>query len=277
MFEKRTIGIVTKHEKELVIGPLLKLELGCRVQLIHDIDTDTLGTFSGEIERKLSPIETIQKKCSLGHEKGFDLVLASEGSFGFHPSFPFSTANEELILLSDETTKTQFIDHHISSETNSFQEKVTSQKELEIVMEKIGFPSHGIILELKKQDSTKFIKDLATSDQLISKVNSSLESGLECIVHSDMRAHKNPTRRKAIQRATQNLIQQLKAKCPSCEFPGFIINEHEFGLPCSACLNPTKSIRKSFKKCRKCTYSETLDYPQNKFFEDPQFCDYCNP
>ena len=102
MFQNRTIGIVTKHEKELLISDLLEKELNCKVELIDGIDTDQLGTFSGEIERKELPFETIQKKCILGHKKGYDLVLASEGSFGSHPSIPFMIANEELILLSDK-------------------------------------------------------------------------------------------------------------------------------------------------------------------------------
>lgn len=277
MFEKRIVGIVTKHEKELLIGPILEHELGCSFELIKDIDTDKLGTFNGEIIRDLSPIETIQKKCSLGHEKGFDLVLASEGSFGFHPAFPFSTVNEELILLSDKTNEVQFIDRHITSETNSLQEKVTSQVDLENAVKKIGFPSHGIILELKKQNSSTFIKDINSKVQLEENVKTSLESGFECIVHSDMRAHKNPTRRNAIQKATLNLIHQLKSTCPNCNFPGFIKSDHEYGLPCANCLNPTKSIQKTYIKCKKCAYYETIDYPQNKYFEDPQFCDYCNP
>jgi hypothetical protein len=41
-----------------------------------------LGTFSGEIERELTPLETLQKKIRMGMEElGLPLGIASEGSF----------------------------------------------------------------------------------------------------------------------------------------------------------------------------------------------------
>lgn len=277
MFLNRTIGIVTKHGKELVISELLEKELNCKVELIKGIDTDQLGTFSGEIERKDLPFETIQKKCNIGHEKGFDLVLASEGSFGFHPSSPFSTVNEELILLSDLKNNVLFLDRSISSETNATYDKIDSLEALKISCQKIGFPSHGVILEFKKDEKKIFFKELKNFEEIIQVFETNTKDGFSCFIHSDMRAHRNPTRRKVILSATQNLIQQLKSLCPKCDFPGFIKNDHEYGLPCSNCLKPTKSIRKTFIQCKKCSYCETVDYPTNKFFEDPQFCDYCNP
>jgi hypothetical protein len=277
MFQNRTIGIVTKHEKELLISDLLVKELNCKVELIAGIDTDQLGTFTGEIERKELPLETIQKKCILGHQKGYDLVLASEGSFGVHPSIPFMIANEELILLSDKKHTAIFLGKSLSSETNYLYEKINSIEELKEKVLKIGFPSHGVILEFKTSEKSIFLKEITNIDDLIQGFKNEFKDDVSCFIHSDMRAHRNPTRRKTILSATNNLIEQLKSLCPNCNFPGFSTKTHEFGLPCSNCLKPTKSIRKTFTHCKKCTHFITEDYPKNKFFEDPQFCDYCNP
>ena len=125
--------------------------------------------------------------------------------------------------------------------------------------------------------SARLFKELKNFEEIIQVYETHTKDGFSCFIHSDMRAHRNPTRRKVIRSATQNLIQQLKSLCPKCAFPGFIKNDHEYGLPCSNCLKPTKSICKTFIQCKKCSYCETVDYPTNKFFEDPQFCDYCNP
>jgi hypothetical protein len=56
MFKGRSLVIATKKEK--VIAPLLEEALGIVCFVPEDFDTDTLGTFTGEIERKLDPIST---------------------------------------------------------------------------------------------------------------------------------------------------------------------------------------------------------------------------
>lgn len=104
-FEGRKILIVTKHQKEKVIAPLLEKELGLRCFISEKFDTDSLGTFSGEIPRKNDPLTTLKQKCELAMElEGFELAIATEGSFGNHPSIFFAVANDELILLYDKKT-----------------------------------------------------------------------------------------------------------------------------------------------------------------------------
>lgn len=46
-------------------------------------DTDMLGTFTGEVERKLDPLATVREKCLRAMKHNHcDLGVASEGSFG---------------------------------------------------------------------------------------------------------------------------------------------------------------------------------------------------
>ena len=44
MFQGRELLIVTKHEKEKVISPILERELGVKCVVTDNFDTDILGT-----------------------------------------------------------------------------------------------------------------------------------------------------------------------------------------------------------------------------------------
>lgn len=79
LFKNRKLIIATKHEKETVIAPLLEKELGVLCFIDENFDTDILGTFTGEVERKFDPITTARKKCLMAMEANdCDLGVASE-------------------------------------------------------------------------------------------------------------------------------------------------------------------------------------------------------
>ena len=103
MFSGRKLLIATKHQKEKAIAPFLEKELGVKCFVAENFDTDILGTFTGEVERKDDPITTARNKCLIAMELNhFDLAIASEGSFGSHPSIFFVHADEEIIFLINE-------------------------------------------------------------------------------------------------------------------------------------------------------------------------------
>jgi hypothetical protein len=82
MFENRTIVIATMHKKESVIAPLLEDNFNLKCIVPSEFNSDSLGTFSGEIERKEDPISTLRQKCLLALKtSNLDLAIASEGSF----------------------------------------------------------------------------------------------------------------------------------------------------------------------------------------------------
>jgi hypothetical protein len=82
MFRDRVLVIATKHSKEKIMTPILENQLGVKCIIPDEFDTDLLGTFSGEIERTLSPLHAARKKCEISMElTGSDLVVASDGSF----------------------------------------------------------------------------------------------------------------------------------------------------------------------------------------------------
>lgn len=56
-FAGRKLVIATMHGKEATIGPILTRELGVEIVVPEHFNTDTYGTFSGEIERIVDPVE----------------------------------------------------------------------------------------------------------------------------------------------------------------------------------------------------------------------------
>ena len=48
MFKGRLLLIATKHKKEEIISPIFEKELGVRCVVPEHLDTDLLGTFTGE-------------------------------------------------------------------------------------------------------------------------------------------------------------------------------------------------------------------------------------
>ena len=65
LFRGRRLVIATMHGKERVIAPILEEALGVEVVVpdISNFNTDMFGTFSGETERTLDPVETARQKC----------------------------------------------------------------------------------------------------------------------------------------------------------------------------------------------------------------------
>lgn len=166
-FQGRTVLFATKHGKELAVAPMLEKQLGVYVSPSQLFDTDELGTFSGEVERKFSPIETARLKCDATHRlTGADLVLSSEGSFGAHPVIGFVTANEEVLLLKDYRNNLEFKAKVISLQTNMAGQAVLNLEQLEDFCQRTGFPEHGLILRGAKDNYSVVHKGLRDWEKL---------------------------------------------------------------------------------------------------------------
>jgi hypothetical protein len=276
MFENRTLVIATKHHKEKVIAPLFETDLGVKCFAPDDFDTDALGTFTGEIERKDSSYETVKKKCLMAMEEtDCDLGIASEGSFGNHPVLFMASADEELLIFIDKKNDLEIVVRELSLETNFNTATINSTEELNDFAKHANFPSHGLILkDLNNQNLYKGIQswtELEEKANLLFKVNSSF------IVETDMRALYNPTRMKVIEKAAINLLSKVKSLCPECQTPGFGVVKAISGLPCEWCKSKTKSIYSHLYQCQKCKYELEKKFPNRKETENPMYCDFCNP
>lgn len=278
LFEGRNLVIATKHEKEKVIAPIFEKELGVKWFTVSNLDTDQLGTFTGEVERKDDPITTARKKCLLAMELAdCDMAVASEGSFGMHPSIFFATTNEEILLFIDKKNDLEVLVREISMETNFNASEIKTNEELQSFAKNANFPSHGLILRKSKDDYSEIVKGISDFEQLINSFNHfRLKYGTPYI-ETDMRAMHNPTRLKVIEKATKKLAEKINTLCPECHTPGFGISDAKKGLQCELCNFPTKSVLSYIYECRKCSFKKEDKYPNNKFTEDPTYCDFCNP
>lgn len=278
MFQNRKLLIATKHQKESIIAPILEKELGVSCFVDETYDTDILGTFTGEIERELDPVSTAREKCLQAMKiNNCELGIASEGSFGPHPSIFFVSADDELLIFIDTLNNIEVIVRELSTSTNFNGKQIQTQKELFEFADQIGFPTHGLILRKSKDENTdihKGIIDIKTLERTFQYLYSKYNS---VYAETDMRAMFNPTRMSVIEKATQKLVKKINATCPQCLMPGFGIMDAKKGLKCSLCGSPTKSILSYIYICQHCQFIKEEMYPHNKTTEDPTYCDYCNP
>ena len=278
MFNGRRLLIVTKHQKEKVIAPLLEKELGVKCMVTENFDTDVLGTFTGEIERVHDPVTTARNKCHMAMElSDCDLAIASEGSFGLHPALYFIHADEEILLLVDKKNDLEFIVRELSTETNYNGEEIKTEKELIDFAKRVKFPSHGLIIRKAKEDSNLITKGITDWDQLKKNFNQLLNKYGIVYIETDMRAMYNPTRMSVIEKGVRKLIYKIRSICPQCNTPGFGITNATQGLLCKLCGFPTRSTFSYIYTCNKCSFTREELYPHKKLKEDPSYCDNCNP
>lgn len=278
MFEGRQLLIVTKHEKEKVIRPIFEQELGVQCMVNHSLDTDLLGTFSGEVERKNDVLTTLREKCQLAMEQSpCDLIIASEGSFGPHPTIFFAHCDDELMMLKDVKNDLEIVVREISTSTNFNASLVHNEIELMEFATKAEFPKHGLILRPDEKNYTIIYKGITDVKNLKEHFEQLHSKFGKAYVETDMRANFNPTRMSVIEKVAHKLAKVIQSSCPNCQTPGFDVQQVKSGLPCEWCSSPTRSTLSFMYQCKKCNFANEVFYPHKKKVEDPMYCDYCNP
>jgi RNA polymerase subunit RPABC4/transcription elongation factor Spt4 len=277
-----TAILSTMHGEERVIGPLLEQELGLRIRVPEGLNTDQFDTFSHEIERTGSQLDAagakIQAVFALVPEARF--ALASEGSFGPHPQIPVLPLAHEIVVFVDRQKSLRIIGHDESTDTNFAHAIVTHASEAMIFAEKMGYPGHGVIVMGceggKPAPRSMLEKGIVYGAELERAVRAAVERCGAALIQADMRAHRNPRRMRAIERATMDLVARLQRRCPVCGRPDFSVIEHIPGLPCADCKAPTYVIQREASICRGCGYrSERAATEQAA--ADPAQCARCNP
>lgn len=278
MFTNRTLVVATMHQKERVIAPLLEKELGVHCVVASGLNTDLLGTFSGEIDRQLDPIATLRQKCQIALKlTGADLAVGSEGSFGPHPTLYFVPANDELVMLVDKKNDLEIVARELSTSTNFAGEAISNLPALLAFAQNAGFPEHALMLRPNRSVNEPLIKGITSYELLTQTFNDMMQKYGEVHAETDMRAMHNPTRMKVIASAVEKLITKVKSTCPQCKIPGYDVVEVQPGLPCSWCGLPTRSTLSLLYRCTHCGHQHTALYPHSKTTEDPMYCDGCNP
>lgn len=278
LFAGRKLLIATKHKKEQVIAPVLTKALKVDCVVDDKIDTDLFGTFSGEVERINDALETCREKCRTAMRlSNCDMVMASEGSFGAHPTLGFVNADEELLVFMDTRNNLEIVVRELSTKTNFNGTEIKSENELLTFAASALFPSHGLIMRKTAGDNSHVEKGITDINHLKDTFNYFCQRFGSAYVETDMRAMYNPTRMKVIKAAAYKLVKKIKSFCPECSIPGFWITNIIAGLPCALCGFPTRSTLFYEYTCFSCYYTIQKKFPHGKKQEDAVFCDLCNP
>jgi hypothetical protein len=282
LFSNRVAVLATMHQKEQVMAPILEKELGLKAIVPENFNTDVFGTFTREIGRTGNQIEAARLKAEKVLElTGEKIAIASEGSFAPHPSFPYISANREIIIFIDKVNNLEIIGEEFSPDTNHSHIVVENWEQAYKFGKKVGFPEHALVVMHSElpQGINEVIKGIQTEDKLREAVDFVLKNSPTGKAHieTDMRAMYNPTRMKNIAKATINLVNKINNCCPECQTPGFEIIERKPGLPCELCNMPTMLTMKVIYKCGKCSFAEEKMFPQGQEFANPSGCMYCNP
>jgi ribosomal protein L37E len=277
-FGGRVAALATMHGKDRAIaGPLLAA--GLRVEVARGIDTDAFGTFTGEIARAGTMREAAIAKARAGMRAlGHDIGVASEGSYGPHPAFPFAAIGAELIVLVDDrlgltiaeelADERPVYDHAVSADSGSIQG----------FLDRVGFPAQGLIVRPNAGGGAA-VKGIRDAGDLAAAVAGAARASADgmALVQTDMRAHMNPRRMEVIGRLAEKLAARLAVPCPACGLPGFGMVRTERGLPCEACGTPTAMVRQEIWACAACGHAEPRPRRDGLTAADPAGCPLCNP
>ncbi len=279
-FAQRSAILATKHGKEAVIAPLLDDAFGLIVTVPPAFDSDRFGTFTRDIDRPASQLETARLKA-LAALDGTDatIAIASEGTFAPHPSLPFLPCDRELVVLIDREHNLELVGETLSTATNFNHTTIATVDTAIAFAKKIGFPSHGLVLMPDPTAKTQpdLVKGICTWDELTAAATRFLATYGRAHLETDMRAMHNPTRMQVIRQATQDLIRKAQSQCPQCHTPGFAIATRTPGLPCELCGSPTQQVLSVQLVCDRCGFAQTQLFPAGVQTADPMVCDYCNP
>jgi predicted Zn-ribbon and HTH transcriptional regulator len=279
-FSGRRAAIATMHGKEQVMGPVLEGCLGLKVERAERVDTDALGTFTGEIARAGNMLEAARAEALLAVERtGATIGLGSEGAFGPHPIAPFLASGLEVILLLDVRDNHEIVAQR-RTRTNYASMSASSGMECGDFLSRTGFPAHAVTVRPEESDELcaveKGIADLRRLNEVVDSMASRSKTG-RALVQTDMRAHVNPTRMKTIGFVAKALALRASRLCPACQTPGFGIIDVVRGLPCGDCGAPTRVVRAEIHGCRKCGHKIIRRDRPASVRADAMWCDSCNP
>jgi hypothetical protein len=276
----RRIVLATLHDKARALAPAFDA-LGVRV-VVADVDTDALGTFSGEIPRRGTALDTAIAKARLGMTAtGLPLGLATEGSFGPDPSIGFFPLHRELAVLVDDLHGQVVCESLHTHDTNhAGGSYAPGHRPTAADLARWGFPAHALMVRSEPSwpgaRVRKGLRDHAALDAAIADCAAVAPEGW-VRVETDMRAHCNPTRMRHIAVLGQRLVERLRLRCPACGAPGFGRVDVRPGLPCADCGIPTRNVLSEIHGCGACGARRESPRVDGLRHADPATCDLCNP
>lgn len=265
------------HGKQAVLVPPLVRELAITPIVPTGFDTDAFGTFTGDIARVGTALDAARRKARAAMACcGTRTAVASEGSFGPHPSMPLLPLAAELVVLLDDELGLEIIAEDTSIETNFAGQQVVDARGALDFAARVQFPSHQLTL-LAAGTPAATVRGIADAERLGTEVERLLRDHGPVTVQTDMRADRNPTRMRAIARAAERLALRAATRCVACAWPGYGLVGLERGLPCEDCGEPSELVRFELHGCARCGERTKRPRGDSRTHCSPGECQWCNP
>lgn len=277
-YRNKEAVLTTKHQKYSLIAPSFSINAMLKI-VEHAADTDQLGTFSGEIERKLPPKDTAIVKAKIGmQDLGISLGLASEGTIGPDPLVPFVTSNFEYLVLVDTENDLVITEIYRSFDITAGQITSKPGEDISDFLRKSDFPNHKLIVSPAAGVFGGSMKGIGESEKLEEAIRICAAESADgsALIQSDLRAHCSPSRQRNIREVARLLANRVLSQCPKCRTPGWGKTGYERGLICSLCGGEVpRAVKREIFGCCKCDHQEYGKILAE--LADPAQCDWCNP
>ncbi len=268
------VAFATMHGKERLAREAFHDVLGARVLAPAGLDTDAFGSFSGEVPRTRSPLDTARAKARLAlRRSNASAALASEGSF--RSDFGWLTRHQELLVFVDDVRRIELIEVFTGQIDLPPAREVKTGERAVAFAEAMGFPRQGVMVHADRAQGTAVAKELRTPAALAQHVNRLAREGASLTITPDYRAHRSPARSEVIARLCARMAQRLATPCPACTTPGYGRTDVRRGLPCQACGEPTSLPLADVHGCAACDATHLV--PRVPEHAEPRWCDRCNP
>lgn len=282
-YQGETAVLATMHGKEAAIGPVFAKHFQIQLQIPQQLDTDQLGTFSGEVERTMPALETLRLKVQKAIDlTGIPLGIGTEGSFGPDPLLPFVARHHEIMLWRDEVRGFEWVEQMITNRTNYEQLVIgDSDADLESYLERVQFPAHRLIVMPNQSAERhgqifKGVSEMAVLLERVAECRRASADG-KAQLQTDMRAMMNPTRMAVIGQLAERLATRLRNLCRRCGCPGWGLVDVVRGAPCAWCGRATRQVLDEVYGCPKCEARESVPRADGQRSAPPDICEWCNP
>ena len=280
-YQNQAVAFATMHGKEKAVAKAFARQLAASITVPVGIDTDALGTFTGEIPRAGTMVETARAKALLAMQvTGLRCGLGSEGSFGPHPYIPFIPRDIEVMLFVDQESDIEISETLMTHRTNYQNVTCRPGEDISDFLKSIRFPQHAVVItpsapttEMPPIKGVNSASDL--TEAILRASHASSDRAVQIV--TDMRAHLNPTRMAVIRALANRLARRLATRCPGCGTPGFGIVDIARGLPCGWCGEPTPMATSEIWRCSKCSLETRARIKGVPETADPGRCQHCNP
>jgi hypothetical protein len=203
--EGALVALPTRHGKEQAIAPAFRTHLDAIVR-VADVDTDALGTFTGDVARPLGQAETAIEKARRGMTaSGLSFAIASEGSYRPEGAMFTGCRNIEMLTLVGRHLAMPVTEISVDVESNFSHINIGAAGYRSAAfwdfLAGAGFPEHALVVvphgPIGRPPVTRGIRSLDDLGVAVEAAMSASGVGL-AHVETDMRAHMNPTRMRAI-------------------------------------------------------------------------------